>query len=115
MKYYCPECKSEYKFKDEPPNTNNWCPICYFKYTNYPTEVVMKLIPDFETPQQYEKRTGKKWNGAVWFRYKLCNEDKWSEWQAHNPLDTTTDERRQFLCATSSEPPPDDYVPEEEA
>jgi hypothetical protein len=32
----------------------------------------MNRIPDFETPEQYEKRTGEKLrnNSAVWLRYK---------------------------------------------
>jgi len=108
MKYYCPECKSEIdtEFIDLLQ-----CPICH-GYS-------IGRLPDFETPSQYEKRTGKKWNGAVWFRYKTHTDryKVWSKWQAHNPVKdwsesyTTT----QWLCASSPEPPPDDYVPEVEA
>jgi hypothetical protein len=107
MKYYCSECKSEL-ITNEPISKN--CRFCKGTW--------LELLPDFETPEQYEKRTGKKWNGAVWFRYRHSPSlaaiyGEWSKWQANNPIENWREEySTQLLCAASPEPPPDDYVPE---
>jgi len=101
-----------------------WCPVCNSEYVSDVNwndtfdcncdQAVMRKIPDFETPSQYEKRTGKKWNGAVWLRKKEENNINWSKWAAfkfppHYRAET------QIVCAASPVPPPDDYVPEVEA
>jgi len=128
MKYWCPECKREY-------NTDfnmRWCPLCD---ASVEFKGLVKL-PDFETPEQYEKRTGKKWNGAVWFRKKEAGEGGINEngdyVSSSNNWDISTIEHLDFLyltknkdgepfenltilCANSPELPPDDYVPEVEA
>jgi hypothetical protein len=71
----------------------------------------MYPIPDFETPEQYKARTGKKWNGAVWFRWKL-GDGSWSSWYAVTLISTkeiSIKTERQILCAQSPNPPPDDW------
>ena len=63
MRYYCEHCKSEYVFGPEIiANKGNPCFIC-----NHP----LSPIPDYETPEQYEQRTGVPWpdDGAVWVFY----------------------------------------------
>ena len=109
MKYYCPDCESEIKIgKDyEPLFSESWdvhCPLCESNGEN------MKRIPDFETPAQYEKRIGKKWNGAVWIRHN-------GEYCATGLNNTTAKILEHsygvILCANTSESPPDNYVPEE--
>jgi len=122
-KYYCKNCNTEYKFNGDPPNTNNWCPICYFEYKNYPTKIVMQKLPDYETPEQYEKRTGKKWNGAVFYRCinDDCEEVEFTEWEIGGYIDIDPNdypfcvgcESILAVCAQSPEPPPDDWKPED--
>ena len=106
-KYYCEYCTTEfyfynngsYKYKDAS------CPVCH----TYP----FRQIPDYETPAQYEKRTGKKWNGVIWTKGKFdvagwigcCVETL----EATNILI----DHLYVLCAQSPEPPPDDWKPEE--
>jgi len=116
MKYYCPECKTEYFIGEK--LTAGYCTteeddgeVC--------GEILIKL-PDFETPSQYEKRTGKKWNGAVWCRPLVgVDPDKFGNWMAleesHYKFKNQPRTYRHKLCAASPEPPPDDYVPEVEA
>jgi len=106
MKYYCPNCKSEIttRFDDNPKD----CYICH-------ADNSLVQIPEFETPSQYEKRTGNKWNGAVWWRFRDTK-----EWQCNRVFkpgsvklqDGTKYVFVELLCAASPEPPPDDYVPE---
>ena len=61
MRYYCNYCKSEITSDADWRRHKEDCPIC-----RYDRDYVRSLfkIPDCETPEQYEKRTGKKWNGA---------------------------------------------------
>ena len=53
------------------------CDIC----TNESQEIWMKKISDYETPEQYKKRTGKPWSkyAPVWYRYSN-DEINWSDW-----------------------------------
>jgi len=111
MKYWCPECKSEL-ITNEPISKK--CRFCKGSWIK---------LPDFETPSQYEKRTGRKLsdgngdNFAVWYRYK-------DEKRKENPVWTIARLRivevmnggndiLYFVVSNSPEPPPDDYVPEE--
>jgi len=98
MKYYCPECKSEIdtEFIDLLQ-----CPICQ-GYS-------IGRLPDFETPSLYEKRTGKKWNGAVWWRWKKKSRKKWEAWRTIDNIKEVDDPNDQILCANTPEPPPEDY------
>ena len=108
MRYYCRKCKSEY---NTPNFEVNWCFICKHSPT--------VTVPDYQTPEQYERRTGKKWNGAVWQRRKLAmkHNNRWEPWTAGDQKYTFVEntEFTNTLCANSPEPPPDDYVPEVEA
>jgi len=108
-KLYCEKCGAELYTgnNSELFEDDMTCPIYGYHHGS------MKLIPDFETPEQYEKRTGKKWNGAVWRKYKYITRGHSTKWIAQ----TYTGNLDNFylLCANSPEPPPDDYVPEEEA
>jgi len=104
MKYYCSNCKSEIttRFDDNPKD----CYICH-------ADNGLVEIPDFETLAQYEKRTGNKWNGAVWVR--TVNEALRADyvWEVGHCLGEQAG--FEILCAASPVPPPDNYVPEVEA
>ena len=104
MRYWCPECKSEIN-TEVILYERDGCPFCAYG--------CQERLSDFETPTQYEKRTGKKWNGAVWYKSITAK-----EWEA---VDMTAIEIKGgylegyiHLCANTPEPPPDDFVPEEE-
>ena len=61
MKYYCPKCNCEFDIKGDQnlitcPTVNGLGDLC---------DKDLVKLPDYETPAQYEKRTGKQWNGAV--------------------------------------------------
>ena len=120
MRYYCSECKSELIICEHRNNqeTYCYCPVCH-------SGLLVKL-PDFETPAQYEKRTGKKWNGAVWYRYRYVDDgvnggSNWYGWHLNtakearkSPYDSKFKKMEiQRICAASPEPPPDDWQPEE--
>ena len=126
-KYYCENCdwafepsaKVHYSFfyKDY-----NECPIC---------KVLMLIrLPDYETPAQYKKRTGKKLGdaSAVWlFLVDFLEEDycRFRSWvlfdykDAKNYIKNAKKlsgiERWHIVCAQSPEPPPDNWRPKEEA
>jgi len=60
MKYYCKDCQSKYEFgPDVITSRDAQCLVC---------DSFLVPIPDHETPEQYEKRTGKAYpdKGAVW-------------------------------------------------
>ena len=59
MRYYCKTCKSEM-------DTLAFLPGCPFCQKDYSKEFIE--VPEFETVELYEKRTGTKLNGrsAVW-------------------------------------------------
>jgi hypothetical protein len=71
MRYYCKSCGSVFIpaphlnawFQD---NTVDYCPIC-LKGRRGGVDIYA-AIPDFETPEQYEDRTGAPWHDdwAVW-------------------------------------------------
>jgi len=63
MKYYCKNCGSEFKTGFAKIK----CPYCTKMLGITPGEM-LEVIPDYETPEQYEKRTGEAYpdNGAVW-------------------------------------------------
>ena len=134
MRYWCSKCKSELildnalvnqwvaedaEYKGDHEWNYKWegervlCDICTNHYSDI--EYWMERIPDFETPEQYEKRTGKVWNGAVFTHCNNieCDSDckyrGWGVGEEYGCLDRPT-----ILCAQSPEPPPDGYVPEVE-
>jgi len=114
MKYYCPECKSEYEI-GETTDTCGYCTMLNENDGEECGEILIKL-PNFETPSQYEKRTGKKWNGAVWYKFKHEDTGVYSIWYA-NTLSSVSRRYKYviILCANSPESPPDDYMPETES
>jgi len=104
MRYYCPKCKSEY---NTPNFEVNWCFICKHSPT--------VTVPDFETPEQYEKRTGKTLSleSAVW--YITEDGDENTDWLLDNyGYAKGVEGVYIILCANSPEPPPDGYVLEVE-
>jgi len=106
MRYYCESCKSEFITKYSMCK----CSHCYYPlYTN---------IPDFETPAQYENRTGKKLSteAAVWIKCRdregfisvrydnATRQNKYFYWKKYLVIEY-------ILVANSPEPPPDDWRP----
>ena len=121
-RYYCKNCGSEAIKGDNARRSNDfvvYCPMCEDENGN---EVKMTELPDYETPEQYEKRTRKKWNGAVWTRCKRedcygCDkyDEETEEWEVVTAK--RLDYRNicdgfEMVCAQSPEPPPDDWKPE---
>jgi hypothetical protein len=107
MKYYCKKCVSVF----EPGVLKKIdgvysCPMC---------KNTMERIPYFETPQQYEKRTGKEFpnEGAVW-----CWVDGYEPYWG---LFRSGEVKKTRLCVIEESaviadppiPPPDDWRPEE--
>jgi hypothetical protein len=73
----------------------------------------------WETPEQWEKRTGEPWpdNGAVYFQYRYTN-GKFCGWQAasylHAQVEPLFRTEKLIVVATEAGPPPDGWEPEEE-
>ena len=118
-RHYCKNCGTIVIEGDDTRRSDDYVVYCpYCEDDNY-KEVVMSLLPDYETPDQYEKRTGEKWNGALWVRIWLSfgSGNKWGIWFATSNRESyviPTPPNYQVLCAQSPEPPPDDWIPEEE-
>jgi hypothetical protein len=114
MKYYCKKCGSVLIEGDDTRRSNDYevyCPMCEDENEG---EVMMKPIPDYETPQQYGKRTGKAYpdDGAVYYRIPPAAQfrDEWTlrEWGYV---------RKKFIgywvvIADPPVPPPDNWRPE---
>jgi hypothetical protein len=89
------------------------CPIC--------CELLLIPIPDYETPEQYEKRTGKPVSDdmAVWWRCKsiisyLLDTWCWSSWSVDYYRNVKNMNDIQVIIADPPVPPPGDWMPEEE-
>jgi hypothetical protein len=119
MRYYCKMCGSEFRpaphleayFQD---STVAHCPVCLKE-----GEGIYAAIPDFETPGQYEARTGKPWpdNAPVWFRENIALHGiSWSGWCITDFFFTNVNLVRaqdsQIICAQGPEAPPDGWRPE---
>jgi hypothetical protein len=75
--------------------------------------------PRWETPEQYEMRTGEKWGDdwPVWVKSKI----KWEEgglstlfWSLYRRYETVKgSEDYAYVVCVNGEPPPDDWKPEE--
>ena len=103
MRYWCPECKSEIIEGEDINKLNDaCCPICN-------EEEALEIILDYETPEQYKKRTGKKWNGLVWWRWGAANKHHCKTW--HYGINIENGYDVEILCANPPEPPPVDFVP----
>jgi hypothetical protein len=86
----------------------------FAKALNLLDDVIAELEsrPRWETPEQWEKRTGKAWpdDWPVWNITKemigistMAEEAERKKWGNHV-----------YVCATEAGPPPDDWRPEEE-
>ena len=121
-RYYCPECESEYNF-----GKNMIFGLCMAVNAETQEECLNDLVelPEYETPQQYEMRTGKRLydDCFVWVRYRYTNDCKCDyRWKLENYKSASYIKTEkifcdvQILCAViniSPEPPPDDWKPEE--
>jgi hypothetical protein len=89
-----------------------YCPVC--GETGYLMDVPeAESPPRWETPEQREKRTGKKWpdNWPVWALISLLHGELIWEVMSY---DTATSAAEYIVCATEAGPPPDGWRPEEE-
>jgi hypothetical protein len=99
-----------------------WITPCKFiraaiKYIN--EDMAILQSPRWETPEQWEKRTGEKWkdDGAVYWRMRDGEKEKWPFWfpmpleMAELALAKTIGEH-QIVIATEAGPPPDNWSPE---
>jgi hypothetical protein len=127
MKYYCKCCESEITTKRlELPV----CPICLnatillhqpalADIRRLETEAQrLRLIevPAWETPEQYERRTGKKWQDD-WAVYALYeNNDGERRWFwggcGRERRKGENGNTRKIVCAAEAGPPPDGWEPE---
>jgi len=112
MKYYCKNCKSIIEtgagislIPDEEPchgTDEHLCPIC--------ESYMLESIPEYETPAQYEKRTGNAYLdcGLVWIKHP----NGWDglRWDTAR---YTWGDARLIVIADPPVPPPDDWKPGE--
>lgn len=119
MRYYCKHCESEFSLKWTPRYPDVWehdeCPICGRPET-------LQEISKYETPEQYEKRTGNPVfsDTAVWF--KIPENETFGDWTLLNydealQYELEAEEADELPCAyivIASPPvsPPDDWRPE---
>jgi hypothetical protein len=82
-------------------------------------EAIEELKPRWETPEQYQKRTGKLWpdNGAVYTLYEDNDSDnRWWFCESYYYASTGVCAGNRLvaiICATEAGPPPKDWEPEE--
>jgi len=103
MRVYCKSCDTEINSGTILAiNDDGDCEICRATGT-------AELLPDYETPEQYEKRTGKLYpdEGRVWVKDRL-GERWWIDFKD----DAYGDERRFIVCVNGPLPPPDGWRPE---
>jgi hypothetical protein len=110
MKYYCEKCRSVFE-----PGVLKMidgvysCPMC---------KKAMERIPYNETPQQYEKRTGKAYPDKmlVFFRWLGDKDNGAGPWHidTYEIAKLNVDEYRQWqvVIADPPVPPPDGWKPE---
>jgi hypothetical protein len=102
MKYYCPKCQSIFE-----PGVLKMisgvygCPMC---------KKEMQIIPYYETPEQYEKRTGKPVSDdmAVWVKG-----EKWTICQYFHLHISVKQGFCIIVIADPPFPPPENWKPEE--
>jgi hypothetical protein len=107
MKYYCPDCKTEMIFAEKNP-INEGCFVC--------DSGLFQEIPNFETPEQYEARTGEPWsdNAPVWFRLYERSGLADFVWGVCRYIAAKKCGDRDIVCAQGPKAPPDDWRPEKE-
>jgi uncharacterized Zn finger protein (UPF0148 family) len=123
MKYYCKNCGSVLAEGDNTGRSDDYevyCPMC--EDEDYKA-VRMEPIPDYETPERYEKSTGKAIDPmtAVWFR--IPDDESFNNWVLLHYADALQYERYSeeadfaptvyIVIADPPVPPPDDWKPEE--
>jgi len=122
MKYYCKNCgivleiSGREMMKRYGGYGNMRCPCRHFDF---------EPIPDYETPEQYEKRTGTAYpdNGLVWVRFREKVEGDFGEkkisrktvkwyWAVYFWSDTKAWRKsNHIVIADPPVPPPDDRSP----
>ena len=114
MRYYCPRCKSEYLVGEK--LTAGYCTM--LEDTGEECGEILIKLPDFETPAQYENRTGKKLStkAAVWIKCKNkegfinvrydneARQNKYFYWNKYLDIEY-------ILVVNSPEPLPDSWRP----
>jgi hypothetical protein len=79
----------------------------------------LKAPPRWETPEQWEKRTGEKWpdNGAVYYKCRYDFAETWSDWKIKSLGDAIWESggytNYQIVCATEAGLPPNNWWPGE--
>ena len=108
MKYYCNICKAEIYIPIGYSYTTPGCCVSYDEFGNTCGGSVDE-IPDYETPQQYEERTGNKLsdNAAVWTKNEI------GEWILFYYKEAKEYNGDPIVVCQSPEPPPDNWEPEE--
>jgi len=106
---FCNNCKTEFRFPAGAWDDEN-CPVCGNNAPDY--ELIG--IPDYETPAQYEKRTGEAYphNAPVWWKYADSNK-KWRTQSYSYAKRQSTVNNILIIIADSPFPPPVDWKPEE--
>jgi hypothetical protein len=118
MKYYCENCGTELVIGEHVDTTNLFDDgmMCPFDLAHGE----MCIVPDYETPQQYEERTGKAYpyNGLV---FLICHNDDCehadycevsSEWGASKADIENGSCTAKAVIADPPVPPPDDWRPD---
>jgi hypothetical protein len=85
-------------------------------------EMVIKELktPRWETPEQYEKRTGNKWpdSALVYAMYEANDGSRIWGYESYGYAQYKREKNRHnpiwIICATEAGQPPDDWKPEEE-
>jgi hypothetical protein len=97
MKYYCEQCGTIVIYPNWLKGSPDWFPECPVDKRN------MKPLPDYETVEQWEARTGRKLSdqAQVWWRYSGY------PWLT-GELALAKDRTCQILIG-GPEPPPDDW------
>ena len=117
MRYYCKNCGSEFILGPNAECIQSLsfnCPCSHRR---------MEQIPDYESPQQYKARTGKKWAVDKWvYAKRTLNECKsWGAWfcMKYGDLEivislSPKEVKWVIICVQCPNPPPDDWQQEED-
>jgi len=129
MKYYCKKCGSVLEITEETmlllkqreaevdrdPHEKLWdgesmqCNVCVVDDSPV---AWMNKIPDYETPEQFQERTGKAYpnDGLVWMQNFPNNGDIWRVYIFEEAIRTKSFfPDRIFVIADPPVPPPDDW------
>jgi len=119
MKYYCKNCKIEYRFPSEYTIDEYYFDGCCLACGNDDPDYKLIQIPDYETPEQYEKRTGEAYSeerGLVFLYH--WGIDKWQGMTLREARHDIERIKKMFhkepfliVIADPPVPPPDDWRP----